>query len=103
MASTLEALTAICPTFNTPSVTSADCAPMVSSTLLLPPAFFAVTVTLEGASGPDTVPEITPVELLKDNPTGSPALIDQLATVPPLLVGVSVTGDWAVIEKFVAP
>ena len=98
-----DSLIAMEPRFVAPSVRSADCTPIVSVTLSLPPAFFAVTVILDGARGPTTVPEITPVEVLKDRPAGSPLPIDQLATAPPTLVGFSVTGVCAVIDKVVAP
>lgn len=36
------------------------------------------------------VPEMAPVEVEKESPAGSVALIDQEVTVPPLAVGVTV-------------
>ena len=55
----------------------------------LPVAFVAVMVYVLVTAVAVGVPDITPVDVLKDNPAGNGALIDQLVAAPPELIGVS--------------
>ena len=56
----------------------------------LPPVLVAVTVYDADAVTAVGVPEIVPVEESKDRPAGSVGETDQVATVPPLVVGATV-------------
>jgi hypothetical protein len=58
--------------------------------LLLPVTFVAVMVYIDKKDCEVGVPEITPVEVLNDNPAGKDGLIAQVVTAPPVLVGVKV-------------
>ena len=53
----------------------------------LPPLLVAVTVYVADEVIAVGVPEITPVEVLKESPAGSDGDTDQVTTVPPLAVG----------------
>lgn len=56
----------------------------------LPVAFVADTVYVDTAVSDVGVPVITPVEVLMEMPAGKDGETDQEATVPPVLVGLSV-------------
>ena len=53
----------------------------------LPPLLVAVTVYVPDEVIAVGVPEITPVEVLRESPAGSDGDTDQVTTVPPLAVG----------------
>lgn len=55
--------------------------------VVLPPLLVAVTVYVADEVIAVGVPEITPVEVLKESPAGSDGDTDQVTTVPPLAVG----------------
>ena len=50
----------------------------------------AVTVYTVDDETVDGVPEISPVDVSKFSPVGSPGVIDQVSTAPPLADGVAV-------------
>ena len=56
----------------------------------LPPVLLAVTVYAVDGDVVVGVPEIAPVEADNESPAGSAGDIDQVVTVPPLYVGVTV-------------
>lgn len=62
---------------------------IVTLALALPVALVAVMVYVLVEEFAVGVPDITPVEVLKERPAGSGALMDQLVAVPPVLVGVN--------------
>ena len=63
---------------------------MTKATESLPPAFAAVIVYVAEALIPVGVPEIAPVEVSNERPTGSVGDTDQDVIVPPFAVGVIV-------------
>src|ERR1700682_1091384 len=83
---------AIWPTISDPRFSSTASALRVKVTVLEPPAFLAVTVTLVGASTFARTPVIAPVVELRTSPAGRAGETAQDATGPPVLVGVSETG-----------
>ena len=62
---------------------------IVTLAVPLPETFVAVIVYVFVADVAVGVPDITPVEVLKDNPDGKAVFIDQLVAVPPVFMGVS--------------
>lgn len=63
---------------------------MTKATESLPPAFAAVIVYVAEALIPVGVPEIAPVDVSNERPTGSVGDTDQDVIVPPFAVGVIV-------------
>ena len=63
---------------------------MTKATESLPPAFAAVIVYVAEALIPVGVPEIAPVDVSNERPTGSVGDTDQYVIVPPFAVGVIV-------------
>ena len=61
---------------------------MTKATESLPPAFAAVIVYVAEALIPVGVPEIAPVDVSNERPTGSVGDTDQDVIVPPFAVGV---------------
>lgn len=55
--------------------------------VVLPPVLVAVTVYVADEVIAVGVPEITPVEVLRESPVGSDGDTAQVMTVPPLTVG----------------
>ena len=63
---------------------------MVTSAVVLPPVLVAVTVYVAEEVMAVGVPLMAPLEESSDKPAGSEGETDQLVTVPPLEVGVTV-------------